>query len=229
METGNPSNEAKPAVNETTKEVSLAPACLVFAVIGAVLASFFVIALTAYMGSPGNMAYALREEYIPWVEQAPLVQSDKQIVVDRLQSLASSIERESLTRDQVYRVGLRIRESAILQWGVVEKLVAAAKQSQGLTEDEKQEFASQCDRWLLSATLGKLAFQDMEFALQNVAVKDVRTRTLTLRDNITDEKMREFLRRIETMMDKLKVPKEPYNKSVSQAFLQVIDEAIAEK
>ncbi len=85
--------------------------------------------------------------------------------------------------------------------GVVEKLVATAQASTGLTDDEKQEFASQCDRWLLSATLGKLAFQDMEFALQNFAVKDVRTRTLTLRENITDEKYVSILRRIETMMD----------------------------
>ncbi|MEQ1825154.1 MAG: hypothetical protein ABL921_04385 [Pirellula sp.] len=211
------------------KDVSLAPACLIVAVIAAVAASVAMIALAALMGKGGNGAYEVREKVIPWVEQSPLTNNDQRIIVERLNTMASEMERDELTSRQMSRLAIRLRESPVLQWGVVEQLVAKAKASAGLTEDEKQEFASQCDRWLLSAVQGKLSLQDMEFAIQHVATKDGKTGTLTSRDNLSDEQLREFQRRVGTILDTLKIPNEPYDKSVSQAFLQVLDEALSEK
>jgi hypothetical protein len=116
-----------------------------------------------------------------------------------------------------------------LQWGVVEQLVAKTKTSESFAADEKADFIATCDRWLLAASEGKLSIQDMEFALQNVAQKEPKTGTLSVRDDVNDERLRECQRRIATICDKLNVSKEPFNKSVSQVFLKVMDEAMAEK
>jgi len=62
-----------------------------------------------------------------------------------------------------------------------------------------------------------------------VATKDQRSGRLTIRDDVNDDRLREFQRRISTMSDKLVIDKEPFEKSVSQVFLKVIDEGLKEK
>jgi hypothetical protein len=213
------------------KDMSLGPACLIVVVIGAVLLSVGMIALAALMG--GNQgrraAYSVREQLIPWVEQSSLSPTDRQNIVERMNDLSSDMEREDITARQLSRLAIRLTDSPILQWGVVEQLVSKANASSGFTNEEKQEFAAGCDRWLLAASQGKLSIQDMEFAVQNVATKDQRSGRLSIREDANDERLREFQRRVATISDKLAIPKEPFNKSVSQVFLQVIDEALQEK
>lgn len=213
------------------KDVSLGPACLVVAVIGAICLSLGMIAMAAMMtGSQGRRAaYSVREQLIPWVEQSSLSTTDKQAIIERMTDLSADMEREELTTRQLSRLVIRMTDSPVLQWGVVEQLVAAAKQSDGFIEEEKAEFTSACDRWLRAASEGKLSIQDMEFAVQNVATKDQRSGRLTIRDDVNDERLREFQRRLSTMSDKLVIPKEPFEKSVSQVFLTVIEEALHEK
>lgn len=213
------------------KDVSLGPACLVFAVIGAVGLSVGMIALAAMMtGSQGRRAaYSVREQIIPWVEQSPLSTTDKQSIIERMTDLSADMEREELSSRQLSRLVIRMTDSPVLQWGVVEQLIAAAKASEGFIEGEKTEFVAGCDRWLRAASEGKLSIQDMEFAIQNVASKDQRSGRLTIRDDVNDDRLREFQRRIATMSDKLGIPKEPFEKSVSQVFLQVIDNGLQEQ
>jgi hypothetical protein len=227
----NPSSEERKARTDVgpQKDMSLAPACLIVAVIGAVVLSVSMIGLVALMGKGSNLAYLVREDVVPWVEQSPLGTSDKQSIVEQLKVLASDMEREELTQRQMSRVALRLRESPVLQWGVVEQLSRYANSSANITDDERAEYASQTDRWLQAAVDGKLSLQDMEFAVQHVATKDRRTGTLTIRDDVNDERYREFQRRVGTMLDKLKIPKEPFDKSVSQAFALGIEEALSQK
>jgi hypothetical protein len=217
--------------NDTQKDMSLGPACLIIAIIGAVLLSVTMIALSAIMGgSQGRRAaYSIREQLTPWVEQSALSPIDRQLIVERLTDLSSDMEREELTPRQLSRLVVRLTDSPILQWGVVEQLIARANASPGFTDDEKQEFSNDCDRWLRAASEGKLSIQDMEFAVQNVATKDQRSGRLSIRENVHDERLREFLRRVDTISDKLGIPKEPFDKSVSQVFLKMIDEALQEK
>lgn len=213
------------------KDVSLGPACLVVAVIGAICVSLGMIAMAAMMtGSQGRRAaYSVREQLIPWVEQSSLSTTDKQAIIERMTDLSADMEREELTTRQLSRLVIRMTDSPVLQWGVVEQLVAAAKQSDGFIEEEKAEFVGACDRWLRAASEGKLSIQDMEFAVQNVATKDQRSGRLTIRDDVNDDRLREFQRRLSTMSDKLVIPKEPFEKSVSQVFLKVIEDGLQEK
>jgi hypothetical protein len=227
----NPSADVRNQRNDVgpQKDMSLAPACLIVAVIGAVVLSVVMIGLVAIMGKGSNLAYAVREEIVPWIEQSPLSTIDQQSIVEQLKILASDMERDELTQRQMARVAVRLRESPVLQWGVVDQLARYERSSAGITDDEKTEYASQRDRWLRAAVDGKLSLQDMEFAVQNVATKDRRTGTLTMRDDVNDERLREFQRRVGTMLDRLKIPKEPFDKSIAQAFALGIEEALSQK
>ena len=228
-------NSSEPTVERGSggpqKDVSLGPACLVIAVIGAICLSLGMIAMAAMMtGSQGRRAaYSAREQLIPWVEQSSLSTPDKQNIIERMTDLSTKMEREELSSRQLSRLVIRLSDSPILQWGIVEQLIAATKASEGFTAEEKSDFASACDRWLRAASAGKLSLQDMEFAVQNVASKDPRSGRLSIRDDVNDERLREFFRRMVTMSDKLKIEKDPFEKSVSQVFSNVMDEAMKEQ
>jgi hypothetical protein len=212
------------------KDVSLGPACLIVVVIGAICLSLGMIAMAAMMtGSKGHRAaYSVREQLIPWVEQSSLSRQDQQNIVERLSGLSEAMEREELSTRQLSRLVLRLTDSPVLQWGVVEQLNRAA-QASTMTEPEKIEFRAACDRWLRSASQGRLSLQDMEFAVQNVATKDQRSGRLTIREDTNEDRLREFQRRISTISDKQSITSEPFDKSVSQVFMKMIDEALETK
>lgn len=219
----NPSTEA-------TKDVSLGPACLVVGIFFLVGVSiFFVYMSIMLMGNQGKAAArSVREQLIPWVEQSLLSQSDRQTIVSKLDEVASQMEREELTGRQLTRLGIRLTESTILQWGAVEQLNLIAQRSE-LSAEEKAEFALTCDRWLNCASSGKLNMQDMEFGTQNVCTKEHPSGRLKPRDDIDETRLREFMSRISTMCDRFQIPNEEFPKSVSQVFLEVIESGLAEK
>jgi hypothetical protein len=213
------------------KDVSLGPACLIVVVIAAICLSLGMIAMAAMMtGSKGRRAaYAVKEMLIPWVEQSALGKTDRQNIVEKLTDLSASMEREELTTRQLSRLAMRLNDNPVFQWGVVEDLNRAAQSSITMTEKEKDEFRLSCDRWLRSASEGRLSLQDMEFALQNVSTKDMRSGRLTIRDDVNDERLREFQRRMDKISDTLKISSEPFDKSVSQVVDAMVEDALSKK
>lgn len=174
-------------------------------------------------------AYAVREQLIPWVDQSSLSPTDQIAIIDELTSLASQMERDELTSRQLTRLGVRLTDSTILQWGVVEEILRRAHASQGLTDSEKLDFSRLCDRWLRTASEGRLSMTEMDFALQEAATKDRRSRRLTLKEAVTDEQLREFYRRVLSICEKHQTSTEPYDKSVSQVFRMMVEDGLKEK
>jgi hypothetical protein len=211
-------------------EVSLGPACFVIVIFFLIAVSlFFVYMSIVMMGNSGKRASrAIREQLIPWIEQSHLGQSDRKNVIDRLETLTESMDREELSSRQLSRLNARLSESSILQWGTVEKLQQIAQSSE-LTEGEKSEFTRLCDRWLRCASEGKLSMQDMEFALQQVCTKAMPSGRLDPKPDIDLEKLREFMRRVGQICERFKIPDEDYTKSVSQVFQQMIEDGLNEK
>ena len=177
----------------------------------------------------GRAAYALREQLIPWVDQSALSKSDRNIIVDDLTKLASEMDRNELTPRQLNRLGIRLTDSTILQWGVVEEINRRAASSEGFTGEEKDDFSKTCDRWLRTASEGKLSMTEMEFAFQFAATKEPRSGRLILKKDIGDDQLREFHRRVLAICEKYKTSMEPFDKSVSQVFKMMIEDGLSER
>jgi hypothetical protein len=210
-------------------DVSYGPACfvtLIFLLVG--ISLFFVYMSIVLMGNSGERASrAIYELLIPWVEQSHLSQNDRRDVIEELEGLAEKMKREELTSRQLSRLNARLSDSAILQWGAVQKLEGAAQESD-LSEEEKTEFSSLCDRWFACAASGKLSLQDMEFAMQQVCTKDTRTGRLNPKTDATGTELREFMRRIKTMCDHFNTPTEKFGKKVPEVLKQMIEDGLDE-
>lgn len=225
-----PSPSPTPQTPVAEKDVSLGPACLVVFVFFLAFMCI-VVAIMSFMltGNQGRRAaYAVREQLIPWVDDATLSKSDRDAIIDELNQLASKMDREELTSRQLTRLGARLSDSAVLQWGVVEQIARVAKQSTGLTDKEKEDFQRTCDRWLRCASEGKLTMNEMEFAFQTTATKEPRSGRLSLRSELSDDALREFHRRVLAILEKYEISEEPFDKSVSQAFKAIVEDGLKE-
>jgi hypothetical protein len=222
-----------PAGNDATnqKDVSLGPACLVVFVFGLMLlciaVAFMSFMLTGNQGP--RAAQALRKQLIPWVDDSALSKADQSAIIDELSDLASQMERGELTSRQLSRLGIRLTDSTILQWGVVEDVLRYTKASKGFNDEEKEDIQKTCDRWLRCASEGKLSMTEMEFAFQGIALKEPRSGRLSLLKELTDDQVREFHRRVLGVCEKYKTSTEPFNKSVSQVFHMMMEDGLSEK
>jgi hypothetical protein len=134
-----------------------------------------------------------------------------------------------LTSRQLSRLGIRLTDSTILQWGVVEDVLRYTKASKGFNDEEKEDIQKTCDRWLRCASEGKLSMTEMEFAFQGIALKEPRSGRLSLLKELTDDQVREFHRRVLGVCEKYKTSTEPFNKSVSQVFHMMMEDGLSEK
>jgi len=228
------SNPSTPSASNdpgSQKDVSLGPACLVVFVFGIMLLCIAVAYMSFMLtGNQGpRAARALREQLIPWIDDSVLSKTDQTAIIDELNDLASKMERGDLTSRQLSRLGIRLTDSTILQWGVVEDVLRFVKESKGFTDEEREDIQKTCDRWLRCASDGKLSMTEMEFAFQGLGLKEPRSGRLSLRKDVTDDQIREFHRRVLGVCEKYNVSTEPFNKSVSQVFHMMMEDGLAEK
>lgn len=187
----------KPNANwDKEQQVPLGPACLMFFIIGALITSVSLVFM-AYLlnGSQAAMAAkALEERLIPWVEQSPLDPTDKAPILDDLQHLVTDLKADRINERQLIRIRMRIVDTPVLQWGVVQQLLPRLEQSK-LEDHEKTIGTKELDRLLRSAAEGQLPMETFEFILQPVAVKEKLTGRLLARQELTDADLRTFLSR----------------------------------
>lgn len=208
-------------------EPSLAPACLVVCILALVAGSIFLLA-TAWMlmGRQSERAeLAIQSQLIPWVENAPLADSDKEQVLARLDVLVRNIHDQAYDQRQLLRLHAVLSDSPLLQWGVIQSLLERTEQST-LTEAEKRSVRLECQRLLRMAAQGDLGMHQMEFIVQRIAAKDRKSGMLTYLPNAADADLREFLQRAKSTTDRAKIPAEPFEISVAEALSDLLQKAI---
>ena len=218
------------SVSPGEKQVPLGPACLVVAVFGMVIFSVAMVAASwMLMGNQAVFAArALELQLIPWVEQSSLEPTDRDRILDDLKQLVDDLKHDRLDERQMVRLKLRIADSPVLQWGVIQQAEAKIRSS-NLTDEEKQGAELELDRLLRTVSEGKLGMEQLEFLVQPIATKERNSGRLTLSEKADDAGLREFLRRTKGLADKQQIPSEAFAKSPSQVFRSLVEEALAAK
>jgi len=226
------SNENDSQNNEKRKqdegEPSLGPACAFFFLAACAFGSVALIATAWYIS--GNQAErasaALRSQLIPWVEISALAPTDKAQIIERLNELVADMDAERLDERQLSRLNFRLSGAPIFQWGVVEQIIAAVNKNSELSSKEKEDFGLETDRLLRTVQNGRLSMEQLQFATQPVAQQEVKTGRLSLRENPSTKELQECSRRITSLNDEAKTVKGSIDKSVSQVFNAIMEEAL---
>lgn len=209
-------------------EPSLGPACAFFFLAACAFGSVALIATAWYIS--GNQAErasaALRSQLIPWVEISALAPTDKAQIIERLNELVADMDAERLDERQLSRLNFRLSGAPIFQWGVVEQIIAAVNKNSELSSKEKEDFGLETDRLLRTVQNGRLSMEQLQFATQPVAQQEIKTGRLSLRENPSTKELQECSRRITSLNDEAKTVKGSIDKSVSQVFNAIMEEAL---
>jgi len=222
-----PTSDVTTATSEG--EPSLGPACAFFFLLFSAVGSVALIATAWYIS--GNQAQrassALRSQLIPWVEGSSLLDPDRSSIIERLNELVVDMDAERLSERQLTRLNFRLQGAPIFQWGLIEQILAAARKNDELSDKEKEDLIAETDRLLRTVQLGRISMEQLQFASQSVAQQEVKTGRLSLRSGVSTKEIQEFARRVSSMNDEAKTDKGLMEKSVSQVFRAIVDEALA--
>jgi len=226
------SNANTSSEGDTAKQVegepSLGPACAFFFLATCAFGSVALIATAWYIS--GNQAErasaALRSQLIPWVELSTLAPTDKSQIIERLNELVADMDAERLEERQLTRLNFRLSGAPIFQWGVIEQVLAAASKNGELSTKEKEDLVLETDRLLRTVQNGRLSMEQLQFATQTVAQQEVKTGRLSIRPNLSTKEIQECSRRIVSLNDEAKTVKGSMDKSVSQVFRAIVEDAL---
>jgi len=226
------SNANTSSEGDTAKQVegepSLGPACAFFFLATCAFGSVALIATAWYIS--GNQAErasaALRSQLIPWVELSTLAPTDKAQIIERLNELVADMDAERLEERQLTRLNFRLSGAPIFQWGVIEQVLAAASKNGELSTKEKEDLVLETDRLLRTVQNGRLSMEQLQFATQTVAQQEVKTGRLSIRPNLSTKEIQECSRRIVSLNDEAKTVKGSMDKSVSQVFRAIVEDAL---
>jgi hypothetical protein len=216
-----------PSSQPDKPDVPLAPACLV---VGLLMALFFSVMMVAaawlLMGRQADTAMmAIERQLIPWVEQSNMAEPDRREVVAQLELLCRDIAGERYESRQVERLGTRLRDNPLFLWGLIQQLQERIEQST-LTEPERASAAPICDRMLEMAARGLLDMSQLDFVVQEVALRTSDQRRLVIREETPPESLRLFLRRASLVADQAGIPTEVESQSLADALRRVLQEAV---
>jgi len=215
-------------VKQVEGEPSLGPACAFFFLAACAFGSVALIATAWYIS--GNQAErasaALRSQLIPWVELSTLAPTDKAQIIERLNELVADMDAERLEERQLTRLNFRLSGAPIFQWGVIEQVLAAASKNGELSTKEKEDLVLETDRLLRTVQNGRLSMEQLQFATQTVAQQEVKTGRLSIRPNLSTKEIQECSRRIVSLNDEAKTVKGSMDKSVSQVFRAIVEDAL---
>ncbi len=213
----------------TNDSVSLIPACLVVLMFVGVVLSVTCAAASYFLNQNQSLiaARSIREQLIPWVEQSPLEATDKSTIVDELNELTRQMDEGQLDDTQLRRLRFRLTDNPALMWGFVQAALGAIASSTELTELEKEQATRTCERLLRLVSEGKLTRSALEFVLQSVTLAKSDRSGLVVKENPSLEDLRQFIKRGGEQADGLKASLERFDKSPSQVFLMMMDDALA--
>ncbi len=226
-----PSSESSNNLSTAAQgEPSLGPACGFFFVLFSAVVAFTIIAVSFWLGTRENQtkaaAKAIRAQLIPWIKDSSLTEQDRDSIIERLEEVLVDLDAERLSSQQLQKLSFRLNSAPIFQWGCIEAIQAQVRADNELSDIEKESIDKACDRLLRSVVEGKMAMEQLSYIVQHVATTERLSGRLNVRPENKAAELRIFWQRAESVCDKLEIGKEPVEKSPSQVFRIMLDEAL---
>lgn len=186
----------------------LLPALIALVAIGGMLMLITFAGMAWWIFSnQGKLALpALRDGFIPQVEQSRLSPEQKAPIVEHLNTVVEDLANDQLESWQITGVMQRLQRLPILQWGHLQVL-------QQYIEDHPNDFAEdaalQIDRVFSGVGAGQITGIDASTMLIPVLATDQNLNDADLIDPLEPEKVAEVVKTAKQLADRVKVPESP--------------------
>ncbi|GIW98827.1 MAG: hypothetical protein KatS3mg111_2160 [Pirellulaceae bacterium] len=220
-------HDGRPPAGSATKEPSLGPACLVVVVLG--LATFSAIcAFGSYFMLRDQYPLAekaIRQQLIPWIESSQLAEEDRAAIIAELEHLLPLLRNRQIDPQQLSRLHSCLQDNPVLLWGAVQAVERQAAAA-GLSDVEITALRRLNQRLLRGAAERILSRNDIEYVLQPCARVRDDGQSLEAREGLSADELRQYMQRAEQVLERNRIPNEPYPRTPAEAFATLIDEAL---
>jgi len=223
-----PSNSQSDQPDQQAKsEPGLGPACMVVAILGlAAVCAFCGLGSWFVFSNQYPLAVkSIDKQLIPWIESSQLAIEDKQSIVAQLEDLVIQLNAQTIDRKQLGRLRNCLQDNPVLLWGGVQSIQKQASDA-GLSTTEIATLERTCQRLMRMATDRKLGRTDLEFTLQDLSTTN-RDGTSLVKNDLTGDQIRSFLKRADNILGRNKTPNEPYQVTPAEAFEILLKASLA--
>lgn len=196
---------------------AVATGCLTLAVLVAVLG--FVV----FRSIRGISTELVRKQVVRRVEDSGLPKEQQAGLVRQVNRVAAEFRRGRLTVEDVQRMAHELAEGPVisLAWLVVAEL--RYLNPSDLDEEEKQEASLAIQRFARGVSEGRIPRDDVREAINRITWASPETGERRMKESLSVEELREFLRAVENAADAAGVPKEPFQADVAAEARKVVD------
>jgi hypothetical protein len=199
--------------------------CLVMTVVGIVIAGLVVYWVSQnWRGWASDLFTAGIEQAIEASELPPQEQQEVKQEVDRV---IEAFRGGRLSGEQVELLAKRLMESPFLTMIVVSTVDAHYFEKSGLTNEEKVDGKVTLQRFVRGVVDGTIDKDSMDAAMAHVADRQG-DGNWRLREQVTDEQLRNFLAAAKSKADEANIAAEPEAFDPSDEIKRIVDEALNE-
>jgi hypothetical protein len=161
------------------------------------------------------------------IDATELPDQEKQDIKAQVDRLARAFRDETISDEQMARIGQEIMESPLVTTIVVSTVDRAYFEKSGLSDEDQAEGKKTLQRFLRGTIDGTIDRDSMDATLAHVADRQP-DGSWQLRNRVTDEQLRAFLAAAKTKADEADIPEEPPVFDPSDEVKRIIDEALNE-
>ena len=217
---------AEPPYPEQTRS-NWVPACLV----GCLL--MFIVSVLLCAGSAwyafshakriaSNFA---REMIVSVVEESDLETEEKQAIVAQVNRVVEQYQSGRITTEDLGRIMQELAESPLFGAILIKSVEAKYIDPSGLSEEEKADARVTLQRILRGMYEEQLDPDDLQTAMDYVSYETADGQR-QMKNQVSDDELRAFLRECELRADEAEVPDEPFEVQISEELKQAIDRAL---
>jgi len=172
------------------------------------------------------VANPFRAALVQGIEESRIPEDQQKQMIAEIDQLTEDFKSGKLSMQQLSRVFEEIGESPLLPVGTVYFIDEQYFAKSGLTEEEKQAGRLHLNRYARGIYEEDIARNDVERVVDPIA--DTSGDSIQFRppEQVTDDELREMIRRAEEKADQVGVPEEMWEINFAEEFSAAIDRAL---
>lgn len=183
-------------------------------------------AVWLYLFGKDLMADSARDALVEVIEESAIQKDEQQEMIVQIDRLAEGFKAGSVGYGAMAQILTELAEGPVMAVLAVIALETNYVLPSGLSEEEKAGAHLTLERVARGLVEETITEEDLDHVLEVVSIREGEDGERVLKDELTDEELREFLIRARALADTAGVPEEPIEVDLGDALREAIDRAL---
>lgn len=162
------------------------------------------------------------------VQESQLPAEEKQAIMKQVDRVVKGVKQGDITFNDFTQVAQKLEKSPLLTTIMVMTAEEKYIKPSGLTDEEKEAARLAIRRLVQGVVEEKISQEDLKHPLEVIMYEDAENKQ-QLKERISDEELREFVKRCKDLADTASVAEDPAPVKISDEIKKLIEESLGDK